>query len=67
MADAFISGKDSDRQIAGVKSTIANTFKKISTPRIFMALSSDEVPLDINSREKPGVISVVNNPKYESA
>ncbi|UII78596.1 type IV secretory system conjugative DNA transfer family protein [Flagellimonas sp. CMM7] len=67
MAAAFISGKDSDRQTAGVKSTLANAFKKISTQRIFMALSADEVPLDINSQEKPGVISVVNNPKYESA
>ncbi len=67
MADAFISGKDSDRQTAGVKSTLANVFKKISTQRIFMVLSSDEMPLDINSQENPGVISVVNNPKYESA
>ncbi len=67
MADAFIGGKDSDRQTAGVKSTLANAFKKISSQRIFMALSADEVPLDINSQEKPGVISVVNNPKYESA
>ena len=41
MADAFISGKDSDRQTAGVKSTLANALKKISTQRIFMALSAD--------------------------
>ncbi len=67
MADAFISGKESDRQTAGVKSTLANAFKKISTQRIFMVLSADEIPLDINSQEKLGVISVVNNPKYESA
>lgn len=67
MADAFISGKDSDRQTAGVKSTLANAFKKISTQRIFMALSTDEVPLDINNKAKSGVISVVNNPKYETA
>lgn len=67
MADAFISGKDSDRQTAGVKSTLANAFKKISTQSIFMVLSADEVPLDINSQEKPGAISVVNNPKYETA
>lgn len=67
MADAFISGKDSDRQTAGVKSTLANAFKKISTQRIFMALSSDDVPLDTNNQEKPSVISVVNNPKYETA
>jgi type IV secretory pathway TraG/TraD family ATPase VirD4 len=67
MADAFISGKDSDRQTAGVKSTLANALKKISTQRIFMALSSDNVPLDINSQEQPIIISVVNNPKYETA
>ena len=67
MADAFISGKVSDRQTAGVKSTLANAFKKISTQQIFMALSADEVPLDINTQKKSGVISVVNNPKYESA
>ncbi len=67
MADAFISGKDSDRQTAGVKSTLANALKKISTQRIFMVLSADEVPLDINSQEQPSIISVVNNPKYETA
>ena len=67
MADAFISGKDSDRQTAGVKSTLANALKKISTQRIFMTLSADDVPLDINNQEKPLAISVVNNPKYETA
>jgi type IV secretory pathway TraG/TraD family ATPase VirD4 len=67
MADAFISGKDSERQTAGVKSTLANALKKISTQSIFMALSADDVPLDINSPKNPAVISVVNNPKYETA
>ena len=67
MADAYISGKDSERQTAGVKSTLANAFKRISTHRIFMALSADEVPLNINSPENPTVISVVNNPKFETS
>jgi hypothetical protein len=67
MADAFISGKDSDRQTAGVKSTLANALKRISTQRIFMALSADEVPLNINSEENPAVISIVNNPKFETS
>ncbi len=67
MADAFISGKDSERQTAGVKSTLANALKRISTQRIFMALSADEVPLNINSEDNPAVISVVNNPKYETS
>ena len=67
MANAFISGKDSERQTAGVMSTLANALKKISTERIFMALSADEVPLDINSPENPAIVSIVNNPKYETA
>jgi type IV secretory pathway TraG/TraD family ATPase VirD4 len=67
MASAFINGMDSDKQTAGVKSTLANAFKKISSKQLFMALSKDEVPLNINSSENPSVISIVNHPKYESA
>ncbi|WP_323028544.1 type IV secretory system conjugative DNA transfer family protein [Gelidibacter japonicus] len=67
MADAFISGKGSERQTAGVKSTLANALKRISTQRIFMALSADEVPLNINSPENPSVVSIVNNPKFETS
>ncbi|HFA49339.1 MAG TPA: type IV secretory system conjugative DNA transfer family protein [Bacteroidetes bacterium] len=67
MANAFISGKDSERQTAAVLSTLANALKKISTQRIFMALSADEVPLDINHPNNPAVVSIVNNPKFEAA
>lgn len=67
MANAFISGRESERQTAGVLSTLANALKKISTQRIFMALSRDEVPLDINNPKNPAVIAVVNNPKNETA
>lgn len=67
MADAFISGIASERQTAAVKSSLANALKKICTQRIFMALSKDEIPLDINNPENPAVVSIVNNPKYETA
>lgn len=67
MANAFISGKDSERQTAGVKSTLANALKRISTQCIFMTLSADEVPLNINNPENPAVISIVNNPKFETS
>jgi len=67
LASAFLLGKDSERQTAGVLSSLANALKKISTERIFYVLSSDETSLDINNPENPSVISVVNNPKYESA
>lgn len=67
MAAAFINGIESERQTAAVKSTLANAFKKISTKRIFMALSEDQVPLDLNNPLNPAVISIVNNPKFETA
>ncbi|WP_240905208.1 type IV secretory system conjugative DNA transfer family protein [Flagellimonas oceani] len=67
MADAFIAGRASERQTAGVLSTLANALKKISTRRIFMALSADEVDLDINNPEHPAILSIVNHPKFETA
>lgn len=67
MASAFINGIESEKQTAGVKSTLANAFKKISSQKLFMVLSEDGVPLNINSSDNPSVISIVNNPKYESA
>lgn len=67
MADAFISGIDSERQTAAVKGTLANAFKKISTRKIFYTLSGHDIQLDINNPENPSVISIVNNPKLDSA
>ncbi|WP_236636834.1 type IV secretory system conjugative DNA transfer family protein [Sinomicrobium soli] len=67
MADAFISGIDSERQTAAVKSTLANAFKKIATRRLFTLLSADEVPLDINHEDHPAVVSLVNNPLFETS
>ncbi len=67
MADAFISGVGSERQTAGVKSTLANAFKKISTQKIYMALSADDIPLNINNSKNPSVIAIVNNPKKDAS
>lgn len=67
MADAFISGIGSERQTAGVLSTLANGFKKISTRKIFMVLSADEISLDINNSDHPSVIALVNNPQKDAS
>ncbi|AVR44217.1 mobilization protein [Christiangramia fulva] len=67
MADAFISGIDSERQTAAVKGTLANAFKKISTRKIFFTLSGNDIALDINNPENPAVVSIVNNPKLDAA
>lgn len=67
MADAFINGTKSERQTAGVRSTLSNALKKISTQRNFYVLSADDVPLAINQQKRPTIVSVVNNPKFETA
>lgn len=67
MADAFISGVDSERQTAAVKGTLANAFKKISTRKIFFCLSGNDIALDINNPENPAVVCTVNNPKLDTA
>ncbi|WP_422350998.1 type IV secretory system conjugative DNA transfer family protein [Flagellimonas sp.] len=67
MADAFISGMGSERQTAGVLSTLANAIKKINTRKIFMVLSADEIPLDINHAVNPAVIALVNNPQKDAS
>lgn len=67
MADAFIKGKVSEKQTAAVLSTLSNGFKKITTRKIFMVLSDDEVSLNINNSENKAVVSIINNPKYDSA
>ena len=67
MADAFIRGVGSERQTAGVLSTLGNAFSKITTPAIFFTLSKDEIDLDINTGKEHGVIAIVNNPKEETS
>ncbi|MDG1573296.1 type IV secretion system DNA-binding domain-containing protein [Robiginitalea sp. M366] len=67
LSSAFLQGIASERQTAGVMSTLANALKKISTFKIFYVLSEDEVPLGVNSQAMPTWISLVNNPQYESA
>ncbi|MRX65406.1 type IV secretory system conjugative DNA transfer family protein [Maribacter luteus] len=67
MASAFIHGIESEKQTAGIKSTLSNAFKKISSKKVFYVLSRDELSLDINNPDHPAVVSLVNNPKYDAA
>lgn len=67
MADAFISGVDSERQTAAVKGTLANALKKISTRKIFYCLSGDDIPLNLNCPDNPATVCIVNDPKRDYA
>jgi len=50
-----------------VFSTLAYAIKKISTRKIFMVLSKDEISLDINNEKNPCVIALVNNPQKDAS
>lgn len=67
MADAYIKGTASEKQTAGVNSTLSNALKRLATKRIFYVLSGHDIPLDINNKDNKAVVSVVNNPKYDSS
>ena len=67
LANSFLLGLRSSRQTAGLLSTIAIAFKKLSSREAFALLRRDEIPLAINSRETRGVVSLINQPKYSKS
>lgn len=66
-ASAFLMGLDSEKQTAGVISTLANSLRKVAFPEAFWALSEDGLDLEINSHEVDTVLSILNEPKNEEA
>lgn len=64
-ASSFILGLASEKQTAGVISTLANALRKISFPESFWALTGNDIDLDINSDENRVVLSILNEPRNE--
>lgn len=62
-ASSFILGLASEKQTAGVISTLANALRKISFPESFWALSGNELSLNLNSKDNKTVLAVLNEPK----
>ena len=63
---SITSASKSENTIAGVFSTIQNYLAVLNTPEIFWVMSGDQVPLDLNSSETPGVLVVGNDPALSS-
>jgi hypothetical protein len=59
---SIASASKSENTIAGVFSTIQNYLAVLNTPEIFWVMSGDQVPLDLNRAETPGVLVVGNDP-----
>lgn len=66
-ASSFILGLASEKQTAGVISTLANSLRVVAFPQSFWALSGNDIDLSINSKENHAVLSVLNEPKSEDA
>ena len=56
------SGVGSENQLAGVFSTVQNYLSPLVSPAIYWVLSGDDVPFDLNSPEKPAILTVGNDP-----
>ena len=66
-ASSFLLGLASQRQTAGVVSTLANSLRIIAFPESFWALSGDDIELNLNAKENKTVLSILNEPKSDEA
>ncbi|MDY3538177.1 type IV secretory system conjugative DNA transfer family protein [Riemerella anatipestifer] len=64
-ASSFILGLASEKQTAGVVSTLANALRKISFPQSFWGLSQNDLELNLNHKDNKTILSVLNEPKNE--
>lgn len=66
-ASAFLLGLDSDKQTAGVLSTLINSLRKIATPNFFWVFSSNDFDLNINHDSNRKIVSILNDPSKEES
>lgn len=64
-ARAFLDGKDSEKQMAGVKATLSNAFRVFAVPNVFYCMQKNSIGLNINNKENLSVLCLVNIPKYD--
>lgn len=64
---SFLFGLESEKQTAGVISSLANALTNLVIPDAFWTLSADEMDLDINNIDNHKVVAVIGEPKNEGA
>lgn len=64
-ARAFLDGKDSEKQMAGVKASLSNAFRVFAVPNIFYCMQKNTIGLNINNKDNLSVLCLVNIPKYD--
>lgn len=66
-ASSFIMGLASERQTAGVISSLTNALREVSYPDAFWALSGNDLDFNINADGNRKVVAIINEPKNEAA
>ena len=64
-ARAFLDGKDSEKQMAGVKASLSNAFRVFAVPNVFYCMQKNTIGLNINNKDNHAVLCLVNIPKYD--
>ncbi|AWX44783.1 hypothetical protein HME9304_01788 [Flagellimonas maritima] len=64
-ARAFLDGKESEKQMAGVKASISNAFRVFAIPNVFYCMQRNSIKLNINNKDNLAVLCLVNIPKYD--
>lgn len=62
LGSVFLTGLSNERQTASLYGTLAAALRKLASPEMFYLLSSNEMDLDINSKGKRTVVSIINSP-----
>ncbi len=64
-ARAFLDSASSGKQMAGVKATLSNAFRKLNVPSLFYLMDRNDIDLAINKKGSQCVLSLINKPKYD--
>lgn len=65
-ARAFLDSATSGNQMAGVKASLSNAFRKFNIPNIFYLMQKNQLDLALNKKDNQTLLTLVNQPKYES-
>lgn len=64
-ANTFLDSAGAKDQMAGVKGNLSNAFRAFDLPNVFFTTLKNDFALEINKKESPGLIVLVNSPNYD--
>ncbi len=64
-ANTLLDSSGANDQMSGVKGSLSNAFRAFDLPNIFYTTLKNDFNLEINSKENPAVVILVNTPNYD--